>query len=223
MDDAVFQDAVLFRVFTWCLLRAAHQKVSFGVKTGRGLTIVTLEPGQLIFGRHATAKELNIPPSTVRNKIATLQSLKVITLKQDTHFSIITVINWNSYQSNNEVSGQAKDRQRTGKGHIQECKELKNKDMSKMDTSGHFDIFWGAYPRKVKPDRTKKAWQKLNPSPELFKTLMQSLEKQKLSEDWTRDRGKYIPHPSTWLNDKRWEDEIESPADKIPDDYFTRS
>ena len=37
---------------------------------------------------------------------------------------------------------------------------------------------------------------------------MKGLEQQKLSADWKKDGGKYIPYPSTWLNDERWEDEL---------------
>jgi hypothetical protein len=27
------------------------------------------------------------------------------------------------------------------------------------------------------------------------------------SAEWTKDGGQFIPHPATWLNQKRWEDE----------------
>ena len=27
-------------------------------------------------------------------------------------------------------------------------------------------------------------------------------------DDWKKQNGKYIPYPSTWLNQKRWEDEV---------------
>jgi len=35
------------------------------------------------------------------------------------------------------------------------------------------------------------------------------------SESWNRDGGRYIPHPSTWLNGRRWEDEL-APAPPSP-------
>ena len=28
------------------------------------------------------------------------------------------------------------------------------------------------------------------------------------SHDWTKDGGQFIPHAATWLNGKRWEDEL---------------
>ena len=38
--------------------------------------------------------------------------------------------------------------------------------------------------------------------------MLKAIEKQKGSEQWTKDNGQYIPHPSTWLNQSRWEDEL---------------
>ena len=40
-------------------------------------------------------------------------------------------------------------------------------------------------------------------------TIINALIAQKKTEQWTRDGGKYIPHASTWLNQERWNDEIE--------------
>lgn len=37
--------------------------------------------------------------------------------------------------------------------------------------------------------------------------MMSSLEQFRGSKDWLKDNGQYIPYPSTWLNQRRWEDE----------------
>ncbi|MGN0163166.1 MAG: hypothetical protein ACI4EA_06240 [Candidatus Ornithomonoglobus sp.] len=76
------------------------------------------------------------------------------------------------------------------------------------DTSEWFNEFWAAYPRKVGKLNTVKAWKKLKPDKETFAVIMSGLEKQKQREDWRRDGGRYIPYPETWINGKRWEDEI---------------
>ena len=75
-----------------------------------------------------------------------------------------------------------------------------------------FETFWKAYPRKVNKQAAQKAFNKLKPSEDLFKAIMAGLENHKKSKQWTRDDGQYIPHASTWLNGKRWEDELESAA-----------
>ena len=33
------------------------------------------------------------------------------------------------------------------------------------------------------------------------------MEAQSHSEQWLKDEGRYIPHPATWINGRRWEDE----------------
>lgn len=37
--------------------------------------------------------------------------------------------------------------------------------------------------------------------------IIAAVERQKLWPDWTKDGGRFIPHPATWLNRASWEDE----------------
>ena len=70
-----------------------------------------------------------------------------------------------------------------------------------------FARFWAAYPRKVNKTRAKRAWDKLKPDLALCRAMAEALEKFKASDQWQRDGGLYIPHPASWLNNRRWEDE----------------
>lgn len=70
-----------------------------------------------------------------------------------------------------------------------------------------FEEFYKNYPKKVKKQDVKKWFKKNKPSSELFSSMMNSLEQFRGSKDWLKDKGQYIPYPSTWLNQKRWEDE----------------
>lgn len=70
-----------------------------------------------------------------------------------------------------------------------------------------FERFWKAYPLKKAKTAAIKAWKKINPDKQLAEIIIAAVEKQKRWEDWIRDNGQYIPHPSTWLNQGRWEDE----------------
>lgn len=67
-----------------------------------------------------------------------------------------------------------------------------------------FAEFWAAYPRKVGKGAAAKVWAKLAPP---LATVMCALEWQRRSDQWTRDAGRFIPHPATWLNQTRWMDE----------------
>lgn len=70
----------------------------------------------------------------------------------------------------------------------------------------HFAAFWAAYPRKVAKPAAMAAFDKIDPDDTLFAAMLAALEVQKRSPKWTKDNGEYITHPSTWLNQRRWED-----------------
>lgn len=78
-----------------------------------------------------------------------------------------------------------------------------------------FARFWKLYPRKVGKDKAEKAWAKLKPTQQLFDQIIEALAKHRLTSGWTKDNGQFIPHAATWLNGKRWEDEVEVPAANV--------
>jgi hypothetical protein len=72
-----------------------------------------------------------------------------------------------------------------------------------------FGCFWAAYPRKKAKGDAEKAWRKLKPSPGLLETMLAALERAQASPEWVKDGGQFIPYPATWLNGRRWEDEVD--------------
>ena len=93
---------------------------------------------------------------------------------------------------------------RLGKVSINNKKEniIKEKDEK-------FEKFYKAYPRKVGKANVEKWFNKNKPNNELFDLMMRKLEMFKKSPDWLKQNGQFIPYPTTWLNQKRWEDELE--------------
>jgi hypothetical protein len=83
-----------------------------------------------------------------------------------------------------------------------------NKKEKKKDSL--FETFWEAYPKKKSKGDAEKAWSKIKPDEHLLATMLATIERAKTSDDWTRDQGKYIPYPATWLNAKGWEDSFET-------------
>lgn len=79
---------------------------------------------------------------------------------------------------------------------------------SSKDTDTGFNRFWMIYPKKVAKKDTQRAWQKLKPSARLIKTLLADVERRKLTEQWTREGGRFIPNAATYLNGERWKDAI---------------
>ena len=69
-----------------------------------------------------------------------------------------------------------------------------------------FEKFWSAYPRKA--GNKQKAFEAFKKAGVSLETLLKAVEMQKQSAQWSKDNGQFIPHPATWLNGKRWEDQI---------------
>lgn len=75
-----------------------------------------------------------------------------------------------------------------------------------------FESFWKAYPRKVGKGAARRAWKKIKAPLTKLPEILHSIETQKTSSEWSRENGRYIPHPATWLNQERWSDEIIQPG-----------
>jgi hypothetical protein len=95
----------------------------------------------------------------------------------------------------------------------QNKKENKNQNKEHEETRAReektppgFDRFWETYPRKTAKQEAIKAFEKLKPDAMLIETMVKAIERQKQSAQWQEDGGRYIPHPATWINQRRWED-----------------
>lgn len=75
-----------------------------------------------------------------------------------------------------------------------------------------FSDWYAIYPRKVARMDAEKAWKKLTSVQQQAAIDAISMHVKKWLADGT-DR-QYIPHPASWLNGHRWEDEIEIEAPK---------
>lgn len=70
-----------------------------------------------------------------------------------------------------------------------------------------FKEFWSAYPRKEAPANAEKAWVN-NGCAALLPKILVAIRAAKITDQWTRESGRWIPHPATWLNRRSWEDEL---------------
>lgn len=75
-----------------------------------------------------------------------------------------------------------------------------------------FELFWEEYPKKVNKFKTEEWFNKNKLTDEQFNLIIAKLKKFKGTSDWKKDNGKYIPYPTTWLNQKRWEDDVPEDA-----------
>lgn len=74
----------------------------------------------------------------------------------------------------------------------------------RIDYPEDFETAWRAYPLKTGKGDAYAAWKKAQPD---LAVVLDALRWQVNQPKWAEERGKYIPHFSTWLNQSRWDDE----------------
>ena len=78
----------------------------------------------------------------------------------------------------------------------------------------NFNKFYSIYPKRIARLVALKSFEKINPDNSLLEAILSDIERRKKSEDWTKDNGKYIPYPATYLNQQRWND-VDSKKDNF--------
>ena len=95
-------------------------------------------------------------------------------------------------------------------GHPYKVLKKGKKESSRpSDQNGvEFEVFWNAYPRKIARLKAESSWRRIRPDNEVVAVIMASLERYKRCDQWVGDEGRFIPHAATWLNQRRWDDEV---------------
>lgn len=205
LNDGWLTNPKLWAFWCYCLLKASYQDTNIFFN---GIQIPLLK-GQLIIGRKKTAQELKMGEQEIRTCITKLKNYGNITTKVTNRYTIITIVNWDTYQGQEDTSNQQPNQGLT-KGqpttnHIQEVKK-------KEDTfTPEFELFYSAYPKHQAKKNAWQVWKKLNPSSNTVKEIYVGLEKQKVHKASLRSANLFCPEwpmPVTWLNGRRWEDEV---------------
>ena len=74
------------------------------------------------------------------------------------------------------------------------------------DLSIDFTDFWGMYPRRVAKKDARRAWEKISAN-QHTEIMIAIFEWARIWREENREDS-HIPHPATWLNGERWEDEF---------------
>lgn len=205
LDSELWVNHNAMRVFTWCLLRANYKARSVSVITGIGQTTVKLISGQFITGRNSGAEETQMAPSTFRNSLKFLNELKIISLKPNSHYTIVTICNWDTYQTFNTATGQAGVQ--AVRQAVRQALDTDKKDKNeKKDTTVDFEDFWNKYHKLTgKPKRDKepalKIWKKMSNS-----DRVKALEK--ISEYSRTNELTYLKMAKNYLSNKAFNDEL---------------
>jgi hypothetical protein len=98
-----------------------------------------------------------------------------------------------------------------------EKKIEKKKKKKLIEYSDAFNRFWESYPKKRSKAVAWSSFDALDPSAELLEKMITTIEAFKGSEDWLKEEGRFIPLPSSWLNQERWHDEL--PEKPEPEEF----
>jgi len=179
-------------VWMWLLLNATHSDYDIDYEGKR----ITLKAGQLTTGRKYISKELKINESKIQRILKTFEIEQQIKQQTSPRCRLISIVKWSDYQISEQQSEQQVNNNRT----------LNNKDKNnKNNYNLEFDEIWKLYPVKKNKHisflKYKKALK--DKSHDQLKTILQTH-----ISSWVGKEKQYLPHLSTWLNQKRYLDEI---------------
>jgi uncharacterized protein YdaU (DUF1376 family) len=132
-------------------------------------------------------------------------------------FFDLTDDGWTNFRADKEIAhykAKVEQASRAGKASAERRSNGRSTDV--QPTNNHkpitnnqeyidrFDIFWKQYPRKVARPNAIKSWLKIKPDDVVLKKMLDAINHQGL----VGREMQFVPHPATWLNAKRWEDEI---------------
>lgn len=214
IDSEWFTDVNTSHLFIYCLLKANHES-----KTWQGIVI---ERGQLITSLPMLAQNTGLSIQNVRTSLKRLKSTGNLTDKTYSKYRLISITNYDSYQSSNsQANSHLTGIQQASNRHLTANKNEKNYKNEKKEYI-MFEEFWNLYNNKKNKDKCLKKYEKLIQTgtnhQEVMDGVKKYLEYLKV-EDWLQQK-----HPMTFLNNKSWEDDytIKKPDLDKDEEYYQR-
>lgn len=170
-------------------------------------------PGEIRMSEKQLMMDAGVDPMSEswRQTVGVLKKFEELDMIEIVEMNTIKVKNWNKRQFV-KLSGYDRIKRHRIRSKTREQDEKKLHEW--------FNIFWEAYPRKVSKAKAIESWNHIDLTQEIFDAIIMALEKQKKSTQWTKDKGQFIPHPTTWLNGARWEDETNINCSKVAGGRF---
>ena len=84
--------------------------------------------------------------------------------------------------------------------------------VQKSEVGARFDRFWAAYPKKSAKPVAMRAFASARVTDDMLTLILADLGTRRVSREWLKDGGQFIPMASTYLNQRRWLDEGLDPA-----------
>lgn len=109
INHPVFADAELFKLFSYCLVRANHKPSRVTITCGRQQLMVDVGRGEFITGMKRLAIDFGCPKTTIRRRLKRLQELGCIAFLVDPKLSRIRITNYGIYQPMPQKGGTQSD------------------------------------------------------------------------------------------------------------------
>ena len=102
MDNPIYSNAGMLKLWIHCLLKASHAEHEQLI----GTQIIKLDPGQFVTGRDALAEEFNkgvkksevVTARTLWRWLKKFEEWQMLSIKSTTQFSVVTILKWSDYQ-----------------------------------------------------------------------------------------------------------------------------
>ena len=194
-----------FEAWYWLIEAAAFSVCEVPVMNGHRREIITLQPGQLSHSIRFLASAWKWSPNRVQRFLRDLAMDGSVTTQTDTAQTLITLCNWGKYQ---RPFREANTQTATPTDTPTDTKKKELKEVERKNALQGFDDWWAIYPRKVSKAQAEKAFAKAVPARIALPALMEKTKAFAASwKDKPRAELTFCPHPSTWLNDARYDDE----------------
>lgn len=94
-----------------------------------------------------------------------------------------------------------------GGEQVQQEMFLKPEEVPGNETPSRFPEFWAVYPRKTAKTNAEAIWKRkqLDQTADI---IIDAVKRYQQTHEWIKDNGLFIPYPATFLNQRRWEDDI---------------
>ncbi len=206
MDKAIWKCSTSEqKIILITLLLMANHEANQWVWQGKKYIV---QPGQFITSLKSIAENAGpgISIQNVRTAIEKFEKYDFLTNKSTNKNRLITIVNWGLYQAKSkELTNKSTSDQQAANMQLTTNKNEKNDRDLYID---YFDTFYKAYPKKVGKAAALKSFSKLHVGESMLNEMLSVIEKQKDTKQW-QDK-QFIPNPATWLNQRRWEDEVDT-------------
>ncbi len=204
LDSGMIRNHKLWAFWSWCLLKASHQEMVQVV----GFQEVNLHAGEFIFGRLKASKELGLSEREIRTCLDVLKKWGNVTIKTTNKFSIVSIVNWSTYQSEENANDHQNDQQPTSNRPQTRTKEQKNNTYSpnSLEVLAYLNQKTGRHYRDA---LHIEARLKDGGTVEQCKRIIDN----KLKDEYFTDHPKYL-NPETLFRKSHWDKYLNEPSER---------